>query len=324
VTTPPVAAVTGGTGFLGRYIVAALAASGWRVRLLTRRAPLHPLLSEIPLDLVLGDLGDPDALCRLVSGASVVIHAAGLVKARSAADFLAVNAQGSRLLAEAVARKAAEARFVLISSQAARHPHLSAYAASKRAGEEAVAAALGTRSWVTIRPCVIYGRWDIEGLALLRLAQGWATPAVVKPELRIAMIHARDAAMAVAALSAGGPSNATFEISDARLEGYGWSELLATLGAAIGHRPRISPVPDLLLRAVGAVSDGIAVLSGKPTIFGLGKAREILHRDWAPDRGMRLPDGFWRPTVTLEAGIADTVAWWKAAGYLTTRSDRRP
>ena len=58
-TAPLVAAVTGGTGFLGRYIVAALAASGWKVRLLTRRAPLHPLLSEIPLELVLGDLVIP-------------------------------------------------------------------------------------------------------------------------------------------------------------------------------------------------------------------------------------------------------------------------
>jgi uncharacterized protein YbjT (DUF2867 family) len=76
VTAPLVVAVTGGTGFLGRYIVATLAASGWNVRLLTRRATLHPLLSEIPLEPVLGDLGDASALRRLVTGASVIIHAA--------------------------------------------------------------------------------------------------------------------------------------------------------------------------------------------------------------------------------------------------------
>jgi 2-alkyl-3-oxoalkanoate reductase len=316
VTAPLVAAVTGGTGFLGRYIVAALAGSGWKVRLLTRRAPLHPLLSEIPLELVLGDLGDSSALCRLVTGASVIIHAAGLVKARSAQEFFAINADGTRRLAEAMARNAVAARFVLISSQAARHPHLSAYAASKRAGEDAIIAILGTTSWVILRPCVVYGPWDIEGLAMMRMARRSIAPAMTKPELRIALIHARDAATAIAALSPGGPSHAVFEISDERIDGYGWAELLATIGDALGNRPRMLHVPDLLLSAAGAASDGLATLSGKPAIFGRAKLREILHRDWAPDRKMRLPDALWAPHITLQSGIAETVAWWKSAGYL--------
>jgi nucleoside-diphosphate-sugar epimerase len=311
---PAVAAVTGGTGFLGRTIVAVLAAAGWKVRLLTRRAPLHPLLSEIPLELVIGDLGDSDALRRLVAGASVVIHAAGLVKARSAGDFFEVNAAGTRRLAEAVAQYAVAARFVLISSQAARQPHLSAYAASKRAGEDAAAAVLGSLSWVAVRPCVIYGPWDIEGLVMLRMARRRIAPALGKPEPRIAMIHVRDAAEAVVALSADGPRHGAFEISDERLDGYGWAELLATMGAACGRSPRMVRVPDLLLRAAGAASDGLAALSGNPTIFSGGKAREILHRDWAPDRMMRLPDALWTPTITLRSGIADTVAWWTSSG----------
>jgi nucleoside-diphosphate-sugar epimerase len=311
---PAVAAVTGGTGFLGRSIVAALTTAGWKVRLLTRRAPLHALLSEIPLELVLGDLGDPDALRRLVAGATVVIHAAGLVKARGSSDFFKVNAEGTRRVAEAVAQEEPAARFVLISSQAARQPHLSAYAASKRAGEDAVAAVLGDRSWVTVRPCVIYGPWDIEGLVMLRMARRGIAPSIRKPEPRIAMIHVRDAADAVVAVCAGGPSHAAVEISDERLDGYGWAELLATMGAACGRSPRLVRVPDLLLRAAGAASDGMAALSGNPSIFGRGKAREILHRDWAPDRMARLPDDLWTPNIALRAGIAETVAWWTASG----------
>ena len=123
-----------------------------------------------------------------------------------------------------MARNAVAARFVLISSQAARHPHLSAYAASKRAGEDAIIAILGTTSWVILRPCVVYGPWDIEGLAMMRMARRSIAPAMTKPELRIALIHARDAATAIAALSPGGPSHAVFEISDERIDGYGWAE----------------------------------------------------------------------------------------------------
>ena len=309
--TRPIAAVTGGTGFLGRYVIAALAQAGWQVRLLTRGEPARPLPADLPLELVPGDLGDRAALSRLVQGASAVIHAAGLVKSLRRQDFLTVNRDGAACLAEVVALTAPRARFVLVSSQAARMPGLSSYARSKRAGEIAVTAALGDVDWVVLRPCVIYGPWDWEGLALQRLARRRVAPVPGKPEPRIAMIHARDAAAAIVALSRGGPGHATFEISDERIDGYGWTELLRTTGAMLGRMPRVVPVPDLLIRAAGAASDAIGILSGRPSVFGWGKAHEILHRDWASDRNRQLPGTLWRPTIDLRTGLQETVAWWR-------------
>ncbi len=312
--TQPVAALTGGTGFFGRYIAQALAAAGWRVRLLTRSAPIHPQLAAIPLELVLGDLGDRIALSRLVSGARVVIHAAGLVKARSEACFFTVNRDGARNLAESVARQAEPPRFIMISSLAARAPALSAYAASKRTGEEAIAGTLGSLSWVVLRPCVIYGPWDEEGLTMLHLAQHWAAPAITAPEPRIGMIHARDAAAAVVALCNDELSHASFEISEARLDGYGWRELLQRIGAALGRVPHAIPVPDIVVRLAGAASDGIAALSGQAGIFGRGKAREILHRDWSIDPARQLPGHLWLPSIDLDSGMRETVASWRGLG----------
>ena len=321
--TSPVAAVTGGTGFLGGYIIAALAEAGWRVRLLTRRDPAHPLLAGIPVELVAGDLGDPAALSRLVQGAAAVVHAAGLVKARSRREFLAVNRDGAARLAGIVAREAPRARFVLVSSQAARMPGLSPYAASKRAGEAAVAAMLGDTPWVVLRPCVIYGPWDQEGLAMLRMARRWITPVPRRPEPRIAMIHARDAAAAVVALSRDGPGRVTFEVTDERLDGYGWTELLRSIGTELGRVPYTVPVPDLLLRAAGAAGDAVAALSGRLSLFGGGKVREILHRDWSSEAGSQPPASLWRPRVDLRTGLRETVAWWREAardgGPLTSR-----
>ena len=63
------AAVTGATGFLGGYIVEALIAAGWRVRILARQARDYPQLAGLDFETVIGDLADRMALGRLVDDA---------------------------------------------------------------------------------------------------------------------------------------------------------------------------------------------------------------------------------------------------------------
>ncbi|MGH8296792.1 MAG: NAD-dependent epimerase/dehydratase family protein, partial [Steroidobacteraceae bacterium] len=121
---PRLAAVTGGTGFLGRYIVSTLAASGWRVRILARRRADHPQLAQLQLEAVAGDLSDGRALRALVDGADVVIHAAGLIKARTAGAFRDVNVGGTVNLAAAVRSLRSGTRILMVSSIAAREPHV--------------------------------------------------------------------------------------------------------------------------------------------------------------------------------------------------------
>lgn len=313
----PLAAVTGATGFLGRHVVAALARDGWRLRLLVRRSPAPPLpAGSPPVELLPGDLADANALRRLVTGARAVVHVAGLVKARRAAAFLAVNREGSARLAEAVVEAAPGARCVLVSSMAAREPRLSPYAASKRAGEDAAIAALdsGGVAWVVLRPSVVYGPWDREGLALLGLARAPVALVPRAPEPRIAMIHAADAAAAIAAMCrAGGPARARFEVTDACHAGYAWREVLALIAGLAGRPPpRFLPVPDAAILAAGAAADAWATVRGRASLFGRGKAREFLHRDWgsAPER--QPPAAVWTPRLGLESGLRETLAWWRA------------
>ncbi len=95
-----IVAITGATGFLGRYIVRAFAGSGWRVRILARQPIDHPQLAGLQLEVVLGDLSNRQALRTLVDGADVIVHAAGLIKARTPAAFEAVNVRGTANLAQ--------------------------------------------------------------------------------------------------------------------------------------------------------------------------------------------------------------------------------
>lgn len=309
----PLAAVTGGTGFLGRHLVGALAAAGWRVRLLARRPPADPFGPGLHPEIVPGDLDDLGALRRLCKGAQAVIHAAGLVKAKRVADFRAVNADGAGRVAATAREAAPGARFVLVSSLAARAPDLSPYARSKRGGEEAVRGVLD-EAWVVRLPAV-YGPGDRATLPLFRAAALSPILPVLRPDAQLALIHAQDAARGLAALASAPGGGRTLSICDGRPDGYALAEIMREAGAAVGRAPRLVRVPDAALRAAGWLG-ALAGALGAPSMLTSGKVRELLHRDWslAPDEWTELGNA--APTYRLADGLRQTVEWYRAAGWL--------
>lgn len=307
-----VAAITGGTGFLGRFIVAALHRAGFAVRMLVRQDPVHPLLVDVRPELVLGDLRDDAALARLVTGADVVIHAAGLIKAPDRARFFAVNEGGSAWVGRAVASHAPGARLLIISSQAATQPHLSHYAASKRAGEGAAIAAYGGDDWCIVRPPAIYGPWDRETLSLFKAAAGPVVPVLAGPDARLAMVQVEDAADAIAALAVpGGPRGQSFGLCDGNAGGYDWTTLLDCAADAVGRRAARVRVPVPLLRAIGAAGSIAAALTGRAVMLTLPKTREITHPDWSLASQQMPPESLWKPRVGLRDGFAGAAKWYR-------------
>ena len=310
------AALTGGAGFLGRHTIRALADRGWRIRMLARRAPHLPELADIPIELIPGDLLDASALRRLCRDADAVIHIAGVVKARSEADFMAANASGVEAVVRAWRETAPNARFTLLSSMAAREPTLSPYAASKRAGEERLEALADGGDWRILRPGAIYGANDAESLKVLKLANSPVQFMLNAPDARVGMIDARDAAEAIAALAGAPGAGARHELLDARADGYRWDELVSVAAKALGRAPRAARIPAAALRAIGAVGETFAGVTGSVEMLTRGKAREILHPDWSAGPGERIPGELWRPRIDLETGLADMAAWARAAGRL--------
>jgi nucleoside-diphosphate-sugar epimerase len=315
------AAVTGGTGFLGRYVVSALAAAGWRVRLLARKRAGHPQLAGLDLQVIAGDLSDGRALRELVAGAEVVIHVAGLIKARTAAEFREVNVGGSANLAAAVKDRGAGARVLMVSSIAAREPRLSTYAQTKREGEEQLTAVLGARSdWLIVRPCAVYGPWDIATLPIFRAV---GRGIVVRPRAanaRVALIHAVDAAQAIATLCDRGPAGSILELTDERPEGYSWKHIIATAATALQVEARCIPLPAVAFRTAGVINLAAAWALRRTPMLTPGKARELLHPDWGSTAGRQPPAGLWQPAIGLQQGFRDTVDWYRARHWLPARS----
>jgi uncharacterized protein YbjT (DUF2867 family) len=307
--TSRVVAVTGATGFLGRHLVRALARDGWTPRVLVRRDPVHPFWREFEVEVVVGDLKSPGALDRLCQGAEVVVHVAGLIKAASLDGFNVVNRDGARAVAQAA--KAANARFILVSSLAAREPRLSNYAASKRAGEDAVREVLPDA--LIVRPPAIYGPGDTETLALFKIAAKSPVLPVLSPDTRIAMIHVQDAAAKLANYCKN-PVSGLVELSDVRRDGYTWAEIMSAAGATMGATPRLARLPDKVLTLAGNLADAWSYTTKTPSVFGSGKVKELLHADWSLSSAP-MAEGV--PSVFgLIDGFAHTVDWYRTEGWL--------
>lgn len=309
---PALLALTGATGFLGRHLAARLRREGFRVRALVRRD--DPGLEAIGVELVRGSLESEEALAAFVEGVSWIVHGAGVVRAPHAAAFEAANAHGTARLARVAAQRAPRARFLLVSSLAAREPALSPYARSKRQGELALARLGLQPPPIILRPPAVYGPGDRATLPILaQLARGW----LVAPRARVnrfSLIYVEDLAELVAGLVARPPAGAELlEPDDGRPGGYGWRDLARIGAERIGRRVRLVELPRPVLRAAAWMAELGARPFGAAPALSRGKVAELFHPDWLA-AGAALPD--WRPRTGFPEGLDRTLAWYRAEGWL--------
>ena len=152
--------VFGGSGFLGRHVVRALAKLGYRIRVAVRRPELAGFLQPLgrvgQIHAVQANVRHPASVEAAAREADVVINLVGILFERGRQRFDAVQSFG----AEAVARAAAAvgARLIHVSAIGADERAASQYARSKADGEKRVLSA--APSAVILRPSVLFGPED--------------------------------------------------------------------------------------------------------------------------------------------------------------------
>lgn len=153
--------VFGGSGFVGRHVVRALARRGHRVRVAVRRPDLaghlQPLGNVGQIAAVQANVRDRTSAERAVAGAWAVINLVGILYESGRQRFAAVHEEGARAVAEAAAEAGAQ-HFVHMSAIGADPQSASVYARTRAAGEAGALAAFPGA--VIMRPSFVFGPED--------------------------------------------------------------------------------------------------------------------------------------------------------------------
>jgi len=240
--------VFGGSGFLGRHVVRALANRNYRVRVAVRRPELTGYLQ--PLGRV-GQIHAVQANVRMapsveaaVRDAGVVINLVGILFERGRQRFDAVHAEGAGSVAQAAA--GIGARLVHVSAIGADANAAAHYARSKAEGERRVAAALPAA--VIMRPSILFGPEDQFFNRFAAMAR--LSPALPLPgggTTRFQPVFAGDVAEAIGLATDGAAKpGTTYELGGP--DAYTFRQLMEFVLATVERHRLLVPVPFALMK----------------------------------------------------------------------------
>jgi NADH dehydrogenase len=242
--TAPIVTVFGGSGFIGRYLVAQLARRGWQIRVAVRHPRkarfLQPLGDVGQITFIQAPLQDAEAISAALAGADAAVNLVGLLYERGRQSFGATHVEGARLIAEAAAAQGLK-RLVQVSAIGADPRAEANYARSKAAGEAAVKAAFPKAT--ILRPSIVFGAEDgffNRFAAMARLSP--ALPLIGGGETKFQPVYVGDVAEAIAeALERDEAAGKTYELGGPGV--YSFKELMAFILKTIGKRRFLVPVP---------------------------------------------------------------------------------
>lgn len=255
--------IFGGSGFVGRHIVRALAKTGVKIRVAVRY-PNEALFLKTAgrvgqIEIVAANINDEASCRRALVDTDGVVNAVGILYETGTQDFTAIQAAGAGRLAQ-LAKKASIKTFVHISAIGASADSESHYAMSKAGGEKAVLAAISKS--IILRPSLVIGPEDdffnrFAKMALL--APG--LPLIGGGQTRYQPVSVYDLAQATVAALAEGPNAAgIYEIGGPQI--YSFKELMQLLLKYIGRQRLLIPVPFFVAHIIGA----LAQLLPKPVL----------------------------------------------------------
>jgi len=314
--------VSGGTGFIGSYLVRRLLADGHDVLALVRSLKAVEKIRELGAEPVEGDLSVPGQWQDSVGECDSVVHCAAMVGDwGSKIEFWNVNVEGTRHMVEAAAGKVD--RFVHISSIAAHrgqglrnestqairggHPYSDTKAAAEEVVEGAVEEGLNAQ---LVRVANVYGPGDPHVLPrILEQVSRGSFVIVGDGSQPSSMIYIDDVVDAISAiLMTDCEPGERFLVTDQNAPAI--REAIQIAFGALDIEPKIIRLPKWLAMLVAALSHAFAFITGKRpmltfyAVYSVSNVRTLVN-DLTMERLL------WSPKVDFREGVKRTVSWWK-------------
>lgn len=264
-TLPPASqlvTVFGGSGFVGRHVVRALVKRGYRVRVAVRRPDLagflQPLGTVGQIHAVQANLRYPDSVAAAVKGADAVVNLVGILQESGRQSFAAVQANGTRAIAQACAALGVT-RLVQVSAIGADRESASLYARSKAEAEAAVTQAVPGA--VILRPSIVFGPEDGFFNRFASLARMLPVlPLIGGGETKFQPVFVGDVAEAVArAVDGAVAGGRIYELGGPEVKSF--RELLAYICAVTGRKRLLAALPFPLARIQAQVLEIVDTLT---------------------------------------------------------------
>ena len=324
--------ITGASGFVGAAVVRRLLQAGHAVRAFIRPTSAHTNLAGLPVEIVQGDLREPDSLMRAMAGIRFVFHVAADYRlwARHPQEIVRTNVEGTRALMEAALRAGVE-RIVYTSSVATLKARpdgapsnetfpldpaaaVGAYKYSKVVAERLVETMVEERKLpaVIVNPSTPIGPRDVRptptGRIIVEAAAG-RMPAYVDTGLNL--VHVDDVATGhLLALEKGRIGERYIVGGQDVLLG----DMLAEIARLTGRSPPKLRLPRRLIFPIAYAAETLAFLTDREpfvTITGLRLAKDRMF--FTSAKAERVFG--YRPRPYGEA-VAEAIAWFRQHGYL--------
>ncbi len=328
---PPIALVTGATGFVGSAVARRLLAEGFELRLLSRKNSDRRNVDGLDVTVVVGDLTDPASLTRAVEGCDAVFHVAADYRlwAPNPDELYQANVDGSRALV-AAAHAAGVARIVYTSSVAVlgipkngtpgdeRTPVTVAdmvghYKRSKFLAEEAVRElAMQGAPVVIVNPSTPIGPRDVKPTPTGRVVRDAAAgrmPAFVDTGLNVA--HVDDVAEGHLLAYRKGKLGERYVLGG---DDMSLREILATIADITGRRAPKIQLPHAAVMPVAYFAEALSRFTGRAPVATVEEIRMSKKRMYFSCAKAKRELGYApRPA---RAALEDAVRWFRDNGYL--------
>ncbi len=322
--------VTGANGFVGSHLCERLLSKGYHVKALVRTTSNLQFIENLDVELVYGELSNPESLPSALENVKFVFHPAGLVRARDEKTFMRVNRTGTRNLLEAVEKSCPNLnRFVHISSQAAAGPSdslrpltekdipapVSAYGRSKLASEEEVLEFRDRFPVTIIRPSAVYGPRDSDIYKFFKLARIGLNPRLGIGQKHISLVHVSDLVECI--ITAANNEKAigeTFFAANSRANEY--SAMVHMIADIMKRNITDIVIPMGIAKCLAAVIETVTHLLRKPAPLSRDKITELSHDFWLCSAQKAENILGWKATIPVREGLTQTYNWYMEKRWL--------